>query len=162
MYDIGVESERRATILLVEDNLDEEALIMRAVRRSGMPCQILVAHTASEAIDYLHRTGDYEGQSPARPDVVVTDFRVPPEGGASLVTAMRSHPETALIPIVVFSGSASGDEILELYRLGANSFLEKPLEFDDFCSTITRLASYWGGLNLTPRHYHPSDFTSVL
>ncbi len=158
-----MDSERKANILLVEDNPDEEAMIMRAVRKSGFPCQILVAHTTSEALDYLHRSEVTPGGSTVKPDVIVTDFRIHPEGGAALVSAVRNDPRTSLIPIVVFSGSASEKDIVDLYLRGANSFLEKPLDFDSFCGTIERMASYWGGLNLTPKSFPAAtSYTALL
>lgn len=157
-----MESDRRAVILLVEDNLDEEALILRALKRSASNCDIVVTHSTEEALDYLLQRGDYAGKGLKLPSVVLTDYRIPPEGGSALVSEMRANPQTALIPIVVFSGSASASEIHDLYFRGANSFLEKPLDFDDFCQTIDRLATYWGGLNLTPKSWQKVSYTTVL
>ncbi len=141
--------DRRPTILLVEDNPDEESMVMRAIRRSPITCQLLVAHSTDEALGILHGQGEFASLHPVHPDVIVTDLRVAPLGGADLISAVRNDDRTRLIPIVVLSGAATNREIEELYRRGANSFLDKPLDFEDFATTITRTARYWATLNTT-------------
>jgi two-component system response regulator len=144
--------DRRPTILLVEDSPDEEMLVMRAVRRSSIACQMLVAHTTDEALDFLFGTGPFQGRESRNPDVIVTDLKVGSLGGAGLISAVRENAETRLIPIVVLTGSASEEQIDDAYRRGANSFIEKPMDFDEFATTITNLAGYWGLLNATASH----------
>jgi two-component system response regulator len=142
-----VRGERRPTILLIEDNQDEEAMTMRAIRRSTVACQVLVAHSTDEALDYLFGRSAFAGRESRNPDVIVTDFKIGPMGGAELISEIRGDPRTRLIPVVVLTGSASSDQIDDLYRRGANSLLEKPVEFDEFTTAVTRLARYWGLLN---------------
>ena len=142
-------NDRRPTILLIEDSPDEEMLVMRAVRRSAMPCQMLVAHTTEEALDFLFGQGAFTGRESKNPDVIITDLKVGALGGAELVSAVRANEATRLIPIVVLSGSASASQIEDVYLRGANSFIEKPMDFDEFATTITDLAHYWGVLNST-------------
>lgn len=142
--------DHRPTILLVEDSPDEEMLIMRAIRRSTLPCQVLIAHNTDEAIDFLFARGPFEKRESRNPDVVVTDLKISSIGGAELITEIRGNPKTRLIPIVVLTSSASSAQIDDLYRRGANSFLEKPMDFDEFSNTIARIASYWGTLNTGP------------
>ena len=130
---------------------------MRAIRQSSLPCQVLVAHTTEEALAFLCSKGAFHGRESENPDVVVTDLKVSTMGGADLISAIRTEPATRLIPIVVFSGSANTSEIDELYRRGANSFLEKPVDVDEFATTITRLARYWGLLNATASPARPAS-----
>jgi two-component system response regulator len=147
-----VVTDRRPTILLVEDSPDEEMLVMRSVRRSSIPCQLLVAHTTEEALDFLFCRGAFSGRESKNPDVIVTDLRIGSLGGAELISAVRVHAETRLIPIVVLSGSASDEQIKDAYLRGANSFIEKPMDFDEFATAISNLAGYWGFLNATASH----------
>ena len=140
-----VHDGRRPTILLVEDDPDEEIMMMRSLRHSSIPCETLVAHTTDEALQILF--GDAEAELPS---VIVTDLKVAPDGGAELLKAIRANSRTRLIPVVVLTGSASTGQIEELYRMGANSFLEKPLAPEEFADTVTALVRYWGLLNRAP------------
>jgi two-component system, response regulator len=142
-----VSHDRKPTILLVEDNADEEMLVMRAVRKSRTPCHMLVAHTTDEALDYLLRRGNFAGREPTSPDVVITDLKISSIGGAELTSEIRRHPETHLLPIVVLTSAASEEQVSDLYARGANSFLEKPMDFEDFSAFVMRLAQYWCALN---------------
>ena len=139
----------QASILLVEDNSDEEMLIMRAARCSGLPCHIVAAHTTSEALDLLLGDGSGQDQDRPYPKVIVTDLRVGPHGGAQFVSAVRARHGHAAVPIVVLSGSATDDQIDDLYRRGANSFLDKPIDYEAFSELVVRAIRYWGCLNTT-------------
>jgi CheY-like chemotaxis protein len=146
----GVRADRRPTILLVEDNTDEELLVMRSLRSAPLQCQALCAHSTDEALAFLRCTGSFEGRDTGNPDVIITDLRVGSIGGAELVSAIRKEPQTQLIPIVVLSGAATPTQVEDLYARGANSFIEKPLDSDEFATSIRRLVRYWGQLNSTP------------
>ncbi len=146
LYTVLVMRERAASVLLVEDSPDEEHLVMRAIRGASIPCQILVAHTTDEALEFLSASGPFARGSRS-PDFIITDLKVGPSGGAAFITAVRSRPEMRSTPIVVFSGSASESQIEDVYRRGASSFLEKPMEFDQFASLVTGIVRYWGFLN---------------
>jgi two-component system, response regulator len=143
----NVPHERKPTILLVEDSPDEEMLVMRSVKQSDTPCQMLVAHTTDEALDYLFRRGSFAGRESTSPDVVITDLKIRSIGGAELTSEIRRHPETHLLPIVVLTSAASEEQVRDLYERGANSFLEKPIDFDEFSAFVMRIARYWGALN---------------
>src|ERR1044072_3513472 len=140
-------SDRRSTVLLVEDNLDEELLIMRSIRRSGVDCQILSAHSTTEALTFLECPSSPKGRDGDLPNVILTDLRVGPLGGAEMVSLIRNDPVTRAIPIVVMSSAASESQIKDLYVRGANSFIEKPLDSDDFAEAIQAIVRYWGHLN---------------
>ncbi len=124
---------------------------MRALRSSSAGCQVLVAHSTTEALDYLFHRSAFEGSESPLPDVIVTDLKIATCGGAALVSQIRASESTRLIPIVVLSGGASAGEINDLYQRGANSFLEKPTDHSDFSDYVVALAGYWGSLNLLPR-----------
>lgn len=144
--------EQRSTILLVEDSLDEELLFLRAVQQAALPCGIAVAHSTEEALDYLFTRNAFAGREPGNPDVIFTDLRIGALGGAAFISELRSHESTRLIPIVVLTGSANPVQIEDLYKRGANSFLEKPIDFQEYADAITALARYWALLNKSPTH----------
>lgn len=123
---------------------------MRSLRNSSLDCQVLVAHSSLEALEYLHCTGSFAGRDTGNPDVILTDLRIGPMNGADLVTAIREEPKTRMIPIVVLSGAASEKQIEDVYQRGANSFVEKPLDSEEFIRSIQVMARYWGQLNSTP------------
>jgi two-component system, response regulator len=155
--------ERKPTILLVEDSRDEELLVIRAVRQTSLVCQVVVVHTTDEALDFLFRQGVFSGRDLTNPDVVVSDLKVHSIGGEGLVSEIRAHSETRLIPIVVLTSAASEKQIRDLYLRGANSFLEKPTDFEEFSALIRQLASYWGGLNRTATYPdRPTSFPYPL
>lgn len=139
---------------MVEDSPDEEMLVMRGVRRSGLPCQILVAHSTDEGLDYLLARGAFSGRRSSNPDVIVTDLRIGSIGGAEFVSEVRANEETRLIPIVVLTGSATTSQVDDLYLRGANSFLEKPSDIDGFSETIRKIVCYWGMLNTVAESDH--------
>jgi two-component system response regulator len=158
-----VSFEQAPTILLVEDSPDEEMLTLRALRQNRFSGQVLVAHTTEQAFYYLFSPGPAARSVPPPPDVIVTDLKIASIGGASLVSAIRGHSLTHLIPIVVFSGSASATDLNDLYNRGVNSFLEKPINFEDFASTIATIATYWGILNTNVTNQaHVSGFRYTL
>lgn len=144
--------EQKSTILLVEDSLDEELLFLRAVRQAALSCEIVVTHSTEEALDYLFMRNAFAGREPGNPDVVFTDLRIGALGGAAFISEVRSRESTRLIPVVVLTGSSNPAQIEDLYRRGANSFLEKPTDFQEYATAITRLARYWGFLNKSPAH----------
>ncbi len=142
------------TILLVEDDPNDEHLTLRALRQSGVPNTVVVAHSAHEALDFLERTGRFDGRTSADPRVIFVDNALPGFAGADFVSAIRGMPEFAHIPVVVFSGSADLNLIERCSRAGANSFLEKPLEMAEYARQISTAARYWLNLNLSPKVMH--------
>jgi CheY-like chemotaxis protein len=135
-------------ILLVEDNPDDEELTLRALKQSRIANEIVVARDGREALDFLFGKGKYEGRDLARkPAVMLLDLKLPKLGGLEVLERMRADPATKLIPVVVLTSSSEDEDMLKSYRLGANSYVRKPVEFGAFASAVTQLGLYWMLLN---------------
>lgn len=138
------------TILLVEDNPDDEELTILALNENKILNQVVVAHDGVEALDYLFGTGSYADHPPARPpQVVLLDLKLPKMGGLEVLQRMRANPRTQIIPVVVLTSSNEEEDILSSYRLGANSYVRKPVEFHRFADAVRQLGLFWLLLNET-------------
>jgi two-component system response regulator len=135
------------TILLVEDNADDEQLTLRAMRQSEVPNIIRVARDGAEAIDHLF------GASAGKrlPDLVLLDLKLPKISGLEVLQRIRSEPATKTLPIVVLTSSDEERDIVESYSLGANSYIRKPVDFDEFIDAVKQLGLYWLSMNRTMR-----------
>jgi len=139
------------TILLVEDNPDDEELTLRALRQAKIANDVLVARDGSEAIDYLFGTGAYAGRNPAElPAVVLLDLKLPKMSGLDVLKRVRSDPLTRILPIVVLTSSSEDEDMLKSYECGANSYVRKPVEFAAFAAAVAQLGVYWMLLNQAP------------
>jgi CheY-like chemotaxis protein len=147
-------SERRPsgkTILLVEDNPDDEELTLLALRRNNLLNQIVVAHDGVEALDYLFGTGMYSGRDPSdRPQVVLLDLKLPKVDGLEVLAHLRADPRTQWTPVVILTSSSEEEDIVNSYRLGANSYVRKPVKFDQFTDAVRQLGLYWLLMNEIP------------
>ena len=140
----GMASEPK-TILLVEDNADDEQLTLRAMRQSEVPNIIRVARDGAEALDHLFAPG-------ARmPDLVLLDLKLPKISGLEVLQRLRQDPRTRGLQIVVLTSSVEEKDIVESYTLGANSFIRKPVDFDEFIDAVRQLGLYWLSMNRTRR-----------
>jgi CheY-like chemotaxis protein len=138
-------------ILLVEDNPDDEALTVRALRKANLRNEIVVARDGVEALDYLFRTGQHVGRDPDRaPQVVLLDIKLPKVDGLEVLRRVRSDPGTALLPVVILTSSSEEQDIVEGYRLGANSYVRKPVDFGHFADAVRQLGLYWVLVNERP------------
>jgi two-component system response regulator len=133
-----------ADILLVEDNLDYVDLILHLFRELGVADRVHVARDGAEALALL--TGD---APTLHPRVVLLDVTLPRIGGLDVLARLKGDPRTQAIPIVMMSAADGGPEVAESYRLGANSFLLKPVDFDALRRTVGRAVAYWTSLNVT-------------
>lgn len=138
-------------ILLVEDNPDDEELTMRVLRRNNILNEIVVAHDGSEALDYLFGAAPYaeEGKI-VMPAVTLLDLKLPKVDGLDVLRRIRSNDLTSLLPVVVLTSSGEERDIIESYRLGANSYITKPVDFIQFTEAIRQLGLYWVVLNEAP------------
>jgi two-component system, response regulator len=130
------------TILLVEDNADDEQLTLRAMRQSDIPNIIRVARDGAEALDKLFG----EGQD-RLPDLVLLDLKLPKVNGLEVLKKLRSDPRTKTLPVVVLTSSDEERDIVESYELGANSYVRKPVDFDQFIDAVRQLGLYWLSMN---------------
>lgn len=138
-------------ILLVEDNPDDEALTVRALRKNNVKNAIVVARDGVEALDYLFATGAFEGNDESHlPQVVLLDLNLPKVSGLEVLQKIRADERTRLLPIVVLTSSKEDKDVIESYRLGANSYVRKPVNFDEFIEAARQLGLYWLLLNEVP------------
>jgi two-component system, response regulator len=137
-------------ILLVEDNPDDEALTMRAIRKqTGIP--VVVTRDGAEALDFLLGTGDYRGRDlSVVPSLILLDLKLPKLNGLDVLRRIREDEETHNIPVVVFTSSTEERDVRESYRLGANSYICKQVDFNKFCSDLEQIITYWFNLSRLP------------
>ena len=138
-------------ILLVEDNPDDEELTLRAIKASKVTNPVVVVRDGAEALDYLFCTGDYAGRDrQITPQVILLDLHLPKLGGLEVLERLRADAHTRLLPVVVLTSSSEDSDIINSYRLGANSFVRKPVEYQKFIDTVSQLGKYWVHINEPP------------
>ncbi|HEY3780869.1 MAG TPA: response regulator [Fimbriimonadaceae bacterium] len=137
--------EEPKTILLVEDNADDEKLTLRAMRQSEIPNIVVVARDGAEALQYIlgHST------NPSRmPALILLDLKLPKVSGLEVLEKLRSDARTQTLPVVVLSSSDEQRDIEQSYLLGANSYIRKPVDFEEFIDSVRQLGQYWLTINL--------------
>jgi two-component system response regulator len=135
-------------ILLVEDNPDDEALALHSFRKHNLVNEVLVARDGAEALDYLFGTGTYAGRDTrVMPQVILLDLKLPKVDGLEVLRRLRADERTAVLPVVVLTSSDEERDILDSYRLGANSYVRKPVDFAQFSEAVRQLGLYWLVLN---------------
>ena len=139
---------KNKVILLVEDNARDEALTLRALKKSNIINRIVVAHDGVEALDYLFATGTYAGRDLAMaPQLVLLDLKLPKLNGLEVLQAIRADERTLRLPVVVFTSSSEEEDMMKSYTLGANSYVRKPVDFEQFAEATKQLGMYWLVLN---------------
>lgn len=144
-------------ILLVEDNSKDEALTLRALKKNGVANEVAVTRDGAEALDYLFCTGAYTGRNPTDvPTLVLLDLNLPRIGGFDVLRRIRAEERTKLLPVVILTSSDEEKDLTEGYKLGANSYVRKPVEFQEFVTAVQQLGLYWMILN-EPVPAHPGS-----
>ena len=139
------------TILLVEDNPDDRDLTARALDKMGLASRLVTAFDGFDALDYLFATGPHAGRDANQlPAVVLLDLHLPRTDGFGLLRRLRADERTRLLPVVILTSSGDEQDIAKSYRLGANSFVRKPVDPDEFSEAVRQLGVYWSGLNQPP------------
>ncbi|OFV88234.1 MAG: two-component system response regulator [Acidobacteria bacterium RBG_16_68_9] len=139
------------TILLVEDNPDDELLALRALAKNKVASQVVVARDGAEALDYLLATGVHAGREPdADPAVVLLDLKLPKIDGLEVLRRIREDARTRFLPVVILSSSNESRDVTESYLLGANSYIRKPVDFAQFSEVVRQLGCYWLLFNEVP------------
>jgi CheY-like chemotaxis protein len=138
-------------ILLVEDNPDDEALAIRALKRNYIRNEIVVAHDGVEALDYVFGTGLYAGRDISiKPTVILLDLKLPRIDGIEVLRRLREDERTKLLPVVVLTTSSEEKDMLNSYSLGCNSYIRKPVDFIEFTEAVRQLGMYWLLMNEPP------------
>jgi two-component system response regulator len=138
-------------ILLVEDNPDDEALTLRALKKNNIRNEVVIAHDGAEALDYLFGTGQYTGRNTdVLPQVVLLDLNLPKVEGLEVLRRVRADKRTKLLPVVILTSSNEEQDRIDGYGLGANSYVRKPVDFTQFMEAARQLGLYWLILNEPP------------
>jgi len=141
-----------AVILLVEDNPRDEELTLRALKKSNVANQVIVARDGVEALDYLLGRGKYTGRHVEDiPQVVLLDLKLPKLDGLQVLEAIRGDDRVRMIPVVILTSSVEEADIVRGYGLGANSYIRKPVDFNQFTEAVRQLGMYWLLMNQPPR-----------
>src|SRR5262245_28956593 len=135
---------REAAILLVEDNDDDVALTLRAFKKNNIKNPVVVARDGAEALDYLFATGAHSGRDRTElPQVMLLDLKLPKVDGLEVLRQIRASEATRTLPIVVLTSSKEEQDLIASYRLGCNSYVRKPVDFDEFVEAARQLGLYW-------------------
>ncbi len=144
-------SATHKTILLVEDNPDDEALAIRALKRHHISNEIIVARDGVEALDYMFGTGIFAGRDISlKPTVILLDLKLPRIDGIEVLRRLREDERSKLVPVVVLTTSSEEQDMLNSYSLGCNSYIRKPVDFIQFSDAIRQLGMYWLLMNEPP------------
>ena len=138
------------SVLLVEDNDDDVVLTLRALRSQNVANDVRVVNDGVQALDYLFGRGQFAGQNGELPQVVLLDLNLPKVSGLDVLRQLRAHERTKLLPVVVLTSSNEERDVVESYSLGANSYIRKPVDFQQFTEAAKQLGLYWMVLNLAP------------
>jgi two-component system response regulator len=149
---------KNKTILLVEDNPDDEALTLRALNKNNIMNEVMIARDGAEALDYLLCRNAHAGRDPEnQPALVLLDLKLPKVDGLDVLREIRANPSTQLLRVVILTSSREEQDLISGYRLGANSYIRKPVDFGQFMEAVKQLGMYWLVLNETPpSHREPT------
>jgi two-component system response regulator len=136
--------DQQPYILLVEDNPDDEALTLRAIKKHNFGREIVVVRDGAEALDFLFARGAYAGRDKAhRPQLILLDLKLPKIDGLQVLEQIRSQEHTRAQPVVILTSSREQEDLLRSYLLGANSYIRKPVDFNQFMDAVQQLGLYW-------------------
>lgn len=138
-------------ILIVEDNPNDAEMAMRALKRNNLTNKVLVVTDGEEALDFIFSRGKYSLRKKCvRPRMVLLDLKLPKIDGLEVLKEIKGNPETRIIPVIILTSSKEEKGLVESYKLGVNSYIVKPVEFEKFVDAVNELGMYWLLLNLQP------------
>jgi two-component system response regulator len=140
----------KVDILLVEDNPTDAELTMRALRKGNLANQITWVKDGAEALEFIFRNGAYAGRPDQHPKLILLDLKLPKVEGIEVLKRIKADERTRVIPVVMVTSSAEGRDVAESYKLGVNSYVVKPVEFEQFSETVAKAGFYWMLVNKTP------------
>jgi CheY-like chemotaxis protein len=139
-------------ILLVEDNPNDVELTLRALKKRNLANKVHVVKDGAEALEFIFGTGTYAERNINQiPKVILLDLKLPKVDGLEVLRIVKSDERTKIIPVVVLTSSKEESDLVESYRLGANSYITKPVDFDKFAQTVSEMGLYWLLVNQPPR-----------
>ena len=140
----------KVDILLVEDNPTDAELTMRALRKGNLANHITWVKDGAEALEFIFRSGAYAGRPDQNPRLILLDLKLPKVDGIEVLKRLKADDRTRAIPVVMVTSSQEGRDITESYKLGVNSYIVKPVEFEQFSETVAKAGFYWMLVNRTP------------
>ena len=141
----------KKVIFLVEDNPDDEALTLRALKKNNIANEVVVARDGAEALDYMFGEGKYAGRNVTDlPALILLDLKLPKVSGLEVLQRLRADPRTVMVPVVILTSSREERDLMAGYRRGTNSYIHKPVDFDQFTEAVRQLSRYWLLLNELP------------
>ena len=141
------------TILVVEDNPDDVELLLRALRKNNIANDIVITHDGAEALDYLFCTGAYaDRDKTAMPRIILLDLKLPKLNGLQVLERLRADERTMLTPVIILTSSKEEQDLISGYKTGANSYVRKPVNFNQFVEAVRQIGLYWLLINETPSH----------
>jgi len=145
------DKNREKVILLIEDDPDDEALTLRALAQCGIENRVIVCRDGADALNYIFGRGKYEGRNPAEfPAITLLDLKLPKVDGLTVLERIRADERTRLMPVAILTSSNLEEDLMRGYELGANSYVRKPVKFENFVEAIHQLGVYWLLLNESP------------
>lgn len=141
----------RLEILLIEDNPADVELTLRALKKNNIANKIVVVGDGEEALNFIFAKGKYEDRANEHfPKLILLDLKLPKISGLDVLAALKGNPKTRAIPVVVLTSSKEDNDIVESYKLGVNSYIVKPVDFDKFLNSVKELGMYWLVINQPP------------
>jgi len=145
-------TDETAEALLVEDNADDAAFFVHAFETARLPARLHVLPDGAEALEFIFCTGRYASRKPPnRPKVIFLDLKMPKVNGLEVLRRLKADPRTRAIPVVIWSSSKEQRDLVESYEIGMNSYVVKPLDYDEFKRSVQMLGQYWLQFNQTPK-----------
>jgi two-component system, response regulator len=150
MPNLAAHDYQAVEILLVEDTATDAEMTMRALKKRGLANDIVWVKDGSEALDFLFRAGEFAGRDDRQPKLVLLDVKMPKVDGLDVLRRMMEDEALRMIPVVMLTSSAEERDIVDSYRFGANSYVVKPMDLDEFDRVVSEMGLYWMLVNKTP------------
>ena len=147
-----METFEQVEILLVEDNPADAEMTLRALRRNNLANKVHWVKDGEQALEFMFRTGAYTSRDPAaRPKLIMLDIKMPKVDGIEVLRRLKANEDTRTVPVVVMTSSNEERDVFESYRLGVNSYIVKPVQFESFLETVAKIGLYWVITNRVPK-----------
>ncbi len=144
-------------ILLVEDNPNDAELALRSLKKHNLANQVKWVKDGEQALDFLFQRGEWASRAATLPKVILLDLRLPKVDGIEVLRAIRADKKTKELPVVVLTSSKEDRDVVDTYKLGVNSYIAKPVAFDEFAKVVAEIGMYWAVLNRVPPDMEPSS-----